>query len=67
MGSCYRPPRLAVPDWQNMTLNDAAQTVQRSATLNAYGQHELPARILAATVADATCTPPAAPNTTAAG
>jgi cell wall-associated NlpC family hydrolase len=30
----------AVPGWQQMSLNDAAQTVQRSGTPNAYGQHE---------------------------
>jgi murein DD-endopeptidase MepM/ murein hydrolase activator NlpD len=53
---------LAVPGWQHMTLNDAAQTVQRSATPNAYGQHELPARALAAAVGAATCTPPAQQN-----
>jgi hypothetical protein len=53
---------LAIPNWQNMTLNDAAQTVQHSATPNAYGQHEVPARILATTLAGATCTPPATPS-----
>jgi murein DD-endopeptidase MepM/ murein hydrolase activator NlpD len=48
---------LAVPGWQHMTLNEAAQTVQRSATPNAYGQHERPARALAAAVSAATCKP----------
>jgi hypothetical protein len=31
---------LAVPDWQQMTVNDAAQAVQRSGFPNAYAQHE---------------------------
>ena len=56
---------LAVPGWQHMTLNDAAQTVQRSATPNAYGQHELPARALAAAVGAAICTPPPPQNNAA--
>lgn len=49
---------LAVPGWQHMTLNDTAQTVQRSGTPNAYGQHEPAARAVAAAVRGATCTPP---------
>lgn len=50
---------LAVPGWQNMTLNDAAQTVQRSGAPNAYGQHEDRARTIVAAVGEATCTSPA--------
>jgi len=49
---------LGVPDWQRMSVNDAAQTVQRSATPTAYGQHEPAARALIAAVGGATCGPP---------
>ena len=56
---------LAVLGWQHMTLNDAAQTVQRSGTPDAYAQHELPARALAATVGGATCTTPPIPQNNA--
>lgn len=57
---------LAIPDWQQMSLNDAAQTVQRSATPTAYGHHEPAARALTAAVGAATCTPVPAPGPAAA-
>jgi cell wall-associated NlpC family hydrolase len=47
---------LATPGWQQMTLNDAAQTVQRSATPHAYARHEQAARQVNAAVHGATCT-----------
>lgn len=46
---------LAVPGWQQMTVNDAAQTVQRSGYPNAYAAHEQPARALVAVVGSANC------------
>lgn len=48
---------LEVPGWHELSVNDAAQTVQRSATPAAYGQHEPAARALAAAVRGATCNP----------
>lgn len=48
---------LATPDWQRMNVNDAAQTVQRSATPTAYGQHEPAARAITAAVSGSTCEP----------
>lgn len=48
---------LDVPGWQQMSLNDAAQTVQRSRTPNAYGKHAPSARAVAAAVGGATCVP----------
>lgn len=48
---------LAIPNWQTMTVNDIAQTVQKSATPNAYGRHEPAARTLTATLAGVTCAP----------
>lgn len=47
---------LATPGWQQMTVNDAAQTVQRSGTPQAYAQHEQAARTVLAAVRGATCT-----------
>lgn len=47
---------LATPDWQQMSLNDAAQAVQRSGTPNAYAQHEPAARTVFAAVHGANCT-----------
>lgn len=47
---------LATPDWQQMSLNDAAQAVQRSGTPNAYAQHEPAARTVLAAVHRANCT-----------
>jgi hypothetical protein len=57
---------LEVRDWHELSVNDAAQTVQRSATPTAYAQHEPAARALTAAVGGATCNPPAAPTHAAA-
>jgi len=46
---------LAVPDWQHISVNDAAQAVQHSAFPNAYATYGQAARALAA-VQGATCT-----------
>jgi len=46
----------SVPGWQQMSLNDAAQTVQRSGTPNAYGQHEKAAEAILAAVSGVSCT-----------
>lgn len=65
---------LTIPGWERMSINDAAQAVQRSGLPNAYAQHESAARTIVAALHDATCTPIAdavdcrgirAPNTTA--
>ncbi|MFF1608851.1 C40 family peptidase [Amycolatopsis sp. NPDC058278] len=45
----------AVPGWQQMSLNDAAQTVQHSGTPDAYGQHQTDAEAIVAAVAGVTC------------
>jgi cell wall-associated NlpC family hydrolase len=47
---------LAEPGWQEMSVNDAAQAVQRSGTPNAYAQHEQAARDVLAAVHGAHCT-----------
>jgi len=47
---------LAVPGWQQMSVNDAAQAVERSGFPNAYAQHEQTARQIVAAVTEATCT-----------
>lgn len=47
---------LAVPGWQTMSVNDAAQTVQRSGFPDAYTHHEQAARRVVAAVQGATCT-----------
>ncbi|GLZ37861.1 C40 family peptidase [Actinokineospora sp. NBRC 105648] len=47
---------LAIPGWQQMTVTDAAQAVQRSATPNAYARHEQAARQVLIAVQNATCT-----------
>lgn len=47
---------LAVSGWQQKSVNDAAQSVQRSGTPNAYAQHEQTARDVLAAVQDAGCT-----------
>jgi cell wall-associated NlpC family hydrolase len=47
---------LATPGWQQMSVNDAAQAVQRSGTPNAYAQHEQAALGVLAAVHSATCT-----------
>jgi len=66
---------LAVPNWQDMSVNDAAQAVERSAFPTAYAQHEQSARTIVAAIQgdrctrasanDTTCTSTAAPNATA--
>ncbi|RSD16308.1 C40 family peptidase [Amycolatopsis eburnea] len=45
----------AVPGWQQMSLNDAAQAVQHSGTPDAYGQHQSDAEAIVAAVAGVTC------------
>jgi cell wall-associated NlpC family hydrolase len=47
---------LAEPGWQEMSVNDTAQAVQRSGTPNAYAQHEQAARTVLAAVHNAQCT-----------
>ncbi|MEV5542027.1 M23 family metallopeptidase [Saccharopolyspora shandongensis] len=47
---------LEVPGWQQMTINDAAQAVQRSGYPLEYAQHEPAARQLLGSIHDATCT-----------
>lgn len=46
---------LAVSGWQQMSVNDAAQTVQRSGFPDAYAPHEQAARVILATVGSAIC------------
>ncbi|MGI5133195.1 C40 family peptidase [Pseudonocardia sp. CA-107938] len=53
---------LAVRGWEQLSLSDAAQAVQRSAFPNAYARHEPAARAIAAAVGGATCLPPGTPN-----
>lgn len=53
---------LAVPGWQQMSLTEAAQAVQRSAFPDAYAQHEQTARVIVATVQGANCTPRPTPT-----
>ncbi|MET8846009.1 C40 family peptidase [Amycolatopsis sp. NPDC004625] len=45
----------AVPGWQQMTLNAAAQAVQHSGTPDAYGRHEGDATAILAAVAGVSC------------
>ncbi|MFD2420376.1 C40 family peptidase [Amycolatopsis pigmentata] len=47
---------LAIPGWQQLTVNDAAQAVQASATPDAYGPHQQAALDLLAAVEGARCT-----------
>jgi len=47
---------LAVPGWQQMSINDAAQAVQRSAPPTADAQHDQAARTELAAVDGASCT-----------
>ena len=47
---------LAVPAWQQMSPNSAAQTVQRSGTPDAYAQHQQAASQVVAAVHSAACT-----------
>src|SRR6185437_5762273 len=45
---------LAVPGWQQMTVNDAAQAVERSGFPDAYAKHEQTARQIVAAVSGVT-------------
>lgn len=54
---------LAMPGWQQMSMNDAAQAVQRSGFPHAYAPHEQAARAIVAAVSGATCTPSPTPVT----
>jgi cell wall-associated NlpC family hydrolase len=62
---------LALPGWQHMSVNDAAQAVQRSATPNTYAPHEHDAHTLINATGNTTCTPTSSTTTggtrTAAG
>jgi cell wall-associated NlpC family hydrolase len=57
---------LAIPGWHKLSVNDAAQAVQRSATPDAYGRHEPDARALTAAVGDAACAAASPPDGAAA-
>jgi cell wall-associated NlpC family hydrolase len=57
---------IETPGWQEQSVNDAAQSVQRSGTPNAYGRHEPDARTLVAAVHGAACPAPAPPDGAAA-
>ncbi|TKG60958.1 C40 family peptidase [Prauserella endophytica] len=48
---------MATPNWQTMSVNDAAQTVQGSGFPNAYAQHEDKARAIVAAVSGVRCQP----------
>ncbi len=56
---------MATPNWQAMSVNDAAQAVQGSGFPNAYARHEQTARAIVAAVAGVRCEP--APVTVGAG
>ncbi|MGH3826313.1 MAG: C40 family peptidase, partial [Pseudonocardiaceae bacterium] len=47
---------LAVPGWRQMSVNDAAQAVERSGFPDAYAPHEHAARQIVSALAGATCT-----------
>jgi cell wall-associated NlpC family hydrolase len=47
---------LAVRGWQQMSVNDAAQAVERSGFPSAYAQHEQAAREVVGTLRGSTCT-----------
>ncbi|MFE5566600.1 C40 family peptidase [Amycolatopsis japonica] len=47
----------ATPNWQTMSVNDAAQTVQGSGFPHAYAQHEDKARAVVAAVSGVRCQP----------
>lgn len=55
----------AVPNWQRMSVTDAAQAVQRSGYPNAYAQHTRTARAIVAAVSGIRCRP--VPATTGTG
>jgi cell wall-associated NlpC family hydrolase len=46
---------LAVPNWQSLSVNDAAQAVERSGFPDAYGPHEQAAHEVVGAVDGATC------------
>jgi cell wall-associated NlpC family hydrolase len=48
---------LALPGWQQMSVNDAAQAVERSGLPHSYTPHEQTARWIVDTVQGSTCTP----------
>ncbi|MFI5589387.1 C40 family peptidase [Amycolatopsis sp. NPDC051758] len=54
---------MATPNWQNMSVNDAAQAVQGSGFPNAYAQHEDTARAVVAAVSGVRCEPAPATGT----
>jgi cell wall-associated NlpC family hydrolase len=58
---------LETPGWHELSVNDAAQSVQRSATPNAYGRHEPAARTIIGAVGSAACAPPSPPDRAGAG
>ena len=45
-----------LPGWQQMSVNDAAQGVQRSGTPNAYSQHKTTAEAIVTAVSGVSCT-----------
>lgn len=47
---------LAVPGWEQLSVNDAAQAVEQSGFSGAYAQHERAARQIVASVAGVVCT-----------
>jgi hypothetical protein len=56
---------LAIPGWQQFSVNDDAQSVQRSGFPNAYGPHEQAAREIVAAMSGISCVPD--PSATVAG
>jgi cell wall-associated NlpC family hydrolase len=58
---------LAVPGWQSMSIDQAAQAVERSAFPNAYAQHVSAALSVVGAVEDATCTASTRPAGPAGG
>jgi cell wall-associated NlpC family hydrolase len=48
---------LQVPQWQTLSVNDAAQAVERSGLPDAYGAHEQAAREVVGALQGATCQP----------
>jgi cell wall-associated NlpC family hydrolase len=47
----------AVPNWQQLSVNDAAQAVERSGLPDAYGRHEQAAREVVGALQGTTCQP----------
>jgi cell wall-associated NlpC family hydrolase len=56
---------LAIPGWQQFSVNDAAQAVERSGFPDAYAQHEQAARDVVNAVQGVACTTGTLPNTLA--